>query len=133
MRLYLPVAPPSANRIWRVGRGVTFISKEAMEYYKEASLRWNDSSIPEDWKACSVRIYIAPVRRGIDCDNRIKPVLDALTRAKVWKDDSIVADVAIKLVRPNKKLFPRGATFVEILPREEKYGDEEEIKEWQET
>ena len=129
MRLFLPVAPPSANRIWRVGRGITFISKEASEYYKAASLKWSER-IPDEWKACSVHIWIAPVRRGIDVDNRIKPVLDALTRAGVWKDDSIVADVSIKLVRPNKKLFPRGGTFIEILPVEEKYQDEKEVLQW---
>lgn len=128
MRLFLPIAPPSANRIWRAGRGVTFLSREAQEYYKIAKEKWN-VHIP-DWKACSVRIWIAPVRRGIDVDNRIKPVLDALTRAGVWKDDAIVADVAIKLVRPNKKLFPRGATFVEILEAGEKYGDGKELAEW---
>lgn len=128
MRLYLPIAPPSANRIWRTGRGVTFISREAQEYYKAAKEKWN-VRIP-DWKACSVHIWIAPVRRGIDVDNRIKPVLDALTRAGVWEDDAIVADVAIKLVRPNKKLFPRGATFVEILEAGEKYGDGKELSEW---
>ena len=65
-----------------------------------------------------------------DLDNRIKPVLDALTRAGVWEDDAIVADVAIKLVQPNKKLFPRGATFVEILEAGEKYGDGKELDEW---
>lgn len=128
MRLFLPIAPPSANRIWRTGRGVTFISREAQEYYKAAKEKWN-VRIP-DWKACSVHIWIAPVRRGIDVDNRIKPVLDAITKAGVWKDDSIVADVSIKLVKPNKKLYPRGATFVEILPVEEKYRDEKEVLLW---
>jgi Holliday junction resolvase RusA-like endonuclease len=129
MRLYLPVAPPSANRIWRVGRGITFISQEASAYYKEASLLWRERT-PDEWKACSVSIWIVPVRRGIDCDNRIKPVLVAITKAGVWKDDSIVADVSIKLVKPNKKLYPRGATFVEILPVEEKYRDEKEVLQW---
>ena len=129
MRLFLPFVPPSANRIWRTGRGVTFLSSEAQKYYREAQARWSER-IPDDWKACSVKIYVVPVRRGIDVDNRLKPVLDALTRAGVWTDDKLVADVFIKLARPNKKLLPNGGTFVEILPVEEKYSECEEIGEW---
>ncbi|MBQ9372178.1 MAG: RusA family crossover junction endodeoxyribonuclease [Thermoguttaceae bacterium] len=127
MKLFLPIAPPSANRIWRTGRGVTFLSADALAYYKEAKLTWNERV---DDAAVSVRIWIIPVRRGIDCDNRIKPVLDAITKANVWEDDSIVADVSIKLVKPDKKKYPRGATFVEILPVAEKYGDGKELEEW---
>ncbi|MBR4750794.1 MAG: RusA family crossover junction endodeoxyribonuclease [Thermoguttaceae bacterium] len=125
MRLFLPIAPPSANRIWRTGRGVTFLSADALAYYKEAKA-WTERVDP-DIKAVDVRIWIVPIRRGIDCDNRIKPVLDAITKAGVWKDDSIVASVAIKLITPDKKKFPKGATFVEITPVAEKYGKEEDV------
>lgn len=31
---------------------------------------------------------VAPSKRAMDCDNRIKPVLDLLTRAGIIKDDS---------------------------------------------
>jgi Holliday junction resolvase RusA-like endonuclease len=60
----------------------------------------------------SVSIYAAPPdRRKRDIDNLAKPILDALTHAGVWVDDSVVADLFMKWLLPVKS----GTLFVNIM------------------
>lgn len=116
--IWLDMCPPTANSMYRHARGMNFLSRAAKEFYSYAAQRWTQRI---DWTAVDVVIYIVPQRKNIDVDNRIKPTLDAITRAGVWKDDSIVSSVKCALIQPNRKLFPRGAVFIEISRRDSKY------------
>lgn len=54
----------------------------------------NNRSLPEGARNVEVAInYIQPDKRRRDVDNIIKPVLDGLTQAGFWSDDSIVQKV----------------------------------------
>lgn len=116
--LYVPF-PPSANRMWRVGRGQSYLSKEYKEFIKEVRLEWLARN-REGWRTSgrftvSIKLF-PPNRRRYDVDNRIKPTLDALTRAGVWDDDSLVETVTASKGYPDPKL-PRAV--VEISSEEE--------------
>jgi Holliday junction resolvase len=113
------MCPPSANRIWKVFRGKNVLSREAKQYYDAAFVTWHEKV---EWEFVDVEIGIVMTRRFGDVDNRIKPVLDALTHARVWPDDKCVASVSARLFAPNKR-YPLGATLVQIRPALEKYGD----------
>jgi crossover junction endodeoxyribonuclease RusA len=57
----------------------------------------------------------APTKAAWDVDNRVKPTLDALTHAGVWKDDVQVRRVTIQ----DKGIFTGGKIIVSIESLEE--------------
>ena len=114
------MCPPSANRIWKTFRGKNVLSREAKQYYDAAFVTWHEKA---EWEFVDVEIGIVMTRRFGDVDNRIKPVLDALTHARVWSDDKCVASVSARLFAPMREKYPLGATLVQIRPAREKYGD----------
>ena len=112
----IPAAPPSANLIWRNGRHGQYLSAEARAFYAIAGMTTRNVKIPADWSCVDVEIVVeTPTGRG-DVDNRIKPVLDALTRAGVWSDDRVVGRVSCQFAPPGK-----GRTLVTIRPLKDKY------------
>ena len=90
LKLTLPL-PNSANRHWRTGRGVTYLSKEGKDYRYLVANVVKDANYPAMTGRLSVEVYIYPRdRRMIDIDNRAKPLLDALQHAGAFLDDSQV-------------------------------------------
>lgn len=112
-------APPTANLMWRQAGARTFVSKAAADWYKLVALELAGAKAPEDWRYYKVEIVVEPKRRQGDVDNRIKPVLDALTKAGFWKDDKDVAFVSCRFGRVNKE----GRTTVVVSEMFEKFGD----------
>lgn len=95
-RLELPW-PPSMNHYWRNVAGRTLISKAGREYRQ----RIIDQAAAEGWGALAgpVKVHIValpPDRRRRDLDNMLKPMLDALTHAMLWTDDSQIDDLRIE-------------------------------------
>jgi len=94
--------PPSMNTYWRHvmvrGRSVTMLSKKGREYRKNAA-----GALLQQGYVClgikdrlSVHLEVFPPdKRKRDLDNLPKGVLDALTKADVWKDDSQIDDLRI--------------------------------------
>ena len=109
--------------MWRTYRGKACVSPEAQAYFDAAFVSWHDRI---DWDYVDVEIAIILKTRKGDVDNRIKPVLDAITKARVWQDDKCVSRVSARLFEPDKK-YPLGATFVRITEMEKKYGTREEL------
>lgn len=121
----IPAPPPTANHIWKNGHGRNYLSARAASYYKLVALTTHGERVPDDWNSVDVEIIVQLTRKSGDVDNRIKPVLDALTRAGVWTDDSIVGRVSCELSQTGA-----GRTRVVLRRRENKF---REIDEWKES
>jgi crossover junction endodeoxyribonuclease RusA len=94
MRIDLPF-PPSVNGYWRaIRRGnlcTQIISKKGREYAEAVSTSVNAAGLTTTPLAGRLEVTIllcAPDRRRRDVDNYSKAVLDSLTKAGVWEDDS---------------------------------------------
>ena len=88
--------PPTVNTLHRnvrIGnRQATLLSEKGREYFDAAAyevIRQRDGTRFNGRVACEITLH-APNRRRIDIDNRIKAVLDALTKGALWVDDSQV-------------------------------------------
>lgn len=102
MNLVLPW-PPTANTYWRhptkgklAGR---HLLSEAGRAYRQAVKTMLDGSMPNgpivDRIAVDIIAY-APDKRRRDLDNLHKGLLDSLTHAGVWADDSQIDDLRIR-------------------------------------
>lgn len=91
--------PPTANLIWRTTRNVTYLSKTYKDFLRAAAgailcQKPRDLFLTEPVR---VEIVLHPPRNfHFDIDNRVKPILDILTRAGVWKDDSLVHELTVR-------------------------------------
>lgn len=116
IRLILPW-PPIQQRVFPPSRhGRTLISREGRAYRVAVCAAWIEQ----------VRIYRIPCVAGPvkvtieayfpneirrDLDNLPKAIMDSLTKAGVWSDDSLVEDLRIVRRRPN---IPGGQIKIEI-------------------
>lgn len=86
--------PPSLNMMWRRAGQCTYLSEKGRQFRANAVSVIRDVSAMRDAKIESrveVRITLhAPTKRSYDVDNFAKAVLDALTHAGFWVDDSQV-------------------------------------------
>lgn len=103
MKLILPW-PPSVNRYWRhptKGRlaGLHLISEEGRTYREAVALQVRaQHGTPEQIAhpmAVDIEVFM-PDRRRRDLDNLLKALLDSLTYAGVWADDSLIHDLRIR-------------------------------------
>ncbi len=127
LTLTLPV-PPSANRYWRRAGHLIHISPEARKYRKVvaaavAAEHWPGTHArgfvvvtyqphrPLDWARRAARDPLWEDHvRALDRDNLLKPLLDALTHAGVYPDDSRVWSVCVTRAAPH----PGGRITVEV-------------------
>lgn len=99
--------PPQANHYYTVFRGRKILSKKGREYHK--------SIVPYVGKPLSGSLKVTitaevPDRRRRDIDNLQKPILDSLTKAGYWNDDSQIDD--LRIIRGDK--CPGGRVVVVI-------------------
>lgn len=96
--LKLPVPPTLNHSIGTRGK-FRFLTKEYKEFLWNVAEEWARKRF-DDWyfdTSYDVRILLFfPTRRRCDIDNRVKPILDALTRAGVWKDDVLVNRIVVE-------------------------------------
>lgn len=101
--LYLPF-PPTVNHYYSAGNGKSrFISAKGREFrlaVQEAVVEQYRGTL-EGRLEVTVELH-APDKRKRDCDNYFKSLLDALTHAGVWMDDSQI-DVLTAIRREIKK------------------------------
>jgi crossover junction endodeoxyribonuclease RusA len=105
--------PPSVNRMWRSVRGRNILSQEGRQY-RENGLTVVAAQSPRHWPAevrlsVSISVY-PPDRRRRDLDNMPKAVLDLLTHAGVYVDDSQID--RLEIVR--RENHPGGRVTVEL-------------------
>ena len=113
--------PPSVNSYWRNivmgGRPRTLISERGRQYRQAVIDICRGLAIRQTLVGplvCTVDLY-PPCRRRRDCDNFLKGLLDALTHARVYDDDSQIVDLRIRM-HPKK---PPGIARVELGPLED--------------
>lgn len=90
--------PPSVNRYYRNVAGITKISAEGRAY-RAAVVNLLAESLTTPPMAGPVVVDIEafmPDRRRRDLDNLLKGLLDAMTHAGLWLDDSQVVDLRIR-------------------------------------
>ena len=122
VRLYLPW-PPTFNEHWTKRGGRAALTTAGKRFDRLVGLavrtqfRWQPIAAPvavliECWPPAYLDLEW-------DVDNRIKPTLDALTKARLWGDDSQVQD--LRIVRGNEVQRPdsfgrRGGVRVSVWP-----------------
>jgi crossover junction endodeoxyribonuclease RusA len=101
LRLELPW-PPSINHYWRRHGHVIHVSTAGTRFARLCCLavRAQFHSAPINQPVAVLVEAWAPKRGpygncGYDVDNRLKPLLDALTKAELWTDDKFVRDLRI--------------------------------------
>lgn len=93
--------PPSANRLWRNGKGVTYKSAEYVAWLAEAQAAIPMQARGQIRGPHSVLIEVdRPSRALRDIDNRAKPIMDSLKDQKylkgVIRDDSDTVQITIR-------------------------------------
>ena len=117
IQLEIDDAPPTANQMWRMAHGRQVLSRDAKQWYETVRYFLAGVKVPKEWPFYKVEIVVEPkIRRG-DVDNRIKPVLDALTKCQFWTDDEKVAFVSCRFGKVNRA----GKTFVTVSRMERKF------------
>lgn len=90
--------PPTVNTYWRNVAGRTLISKGGRLYRKMVAMQLSYSPYRADILTGRLAVNITahpPDKRRRDLDNLPKGLLDALTHARVWEDDSQIDDLRI--------------------------------------
>lgn len=89
--------PNSANTHWRVARGRHYLSPKGVAFREAVKLSayLHKQIAPEGRLMVGVELF-PPNKRIIDIDNRIKPLLDALTCAGIIIDDSLIDKIIIE-------------------------------------
>jgi len=95
--IFLPF-PPSINTYFGIGGGRKILKSKGRKYRKECLAVMNELGLQELNLDCHFGVTITlnpPCNRKRDVDNFLKPVLDALTHASFWSDDSLVDDLRV--------------------------------------
>lgn len=115
MRIYELPYPPSVNTYWRNVKGRTLISKAGREYRNKVCA----STYHFETLQCRLSVEIEafmPDKRKRDIDNLPKAILDSLSHAGVWVDDSQIDVLKISRMGIEKP----GKVIVKICKHEER-------------
>jgi crossover junction endodeoxyribonuclease RusA len=110
--------PPTVNHYFGYARGRVYLKAKGKEYRQAVAdqIELQLDKLTTITKPCKVRIEAwMPDRRTRDLDNICKALLDALTKAGVWEDDSLIDDLRIYRARDeNGNLLIGGMVKVKI-------------------
>lgn len=96
MTIYTLPWPPSVNGYWRTFRNRQILSKRGREFRAEAIAAVLTQGQTKHEGRLGVLLHANPPdKRTRDLDNHTKAVIDALTHAGVWSDDSQIDDLRI--------------------------------------
>lgn len=127
-KLSLPY-PPSVNRYWRSLRsgpmaGRVLVSSEGRAYRDAVARVARAQAIVSASGELAVDVLLVPGdRRRRDVDNPLKALLDALTHAGAWADDSQIRRLVVLRHDP---VPGAAAAVVEIRPWEEENDSEKQ-------
>lgn len=107
--------PPSVNRIWRAFGGRVILSAPARQYTKAAARALPAGKQPPPltgrllvWLTMNPPASLARGKQAWDIANREKCLCDAMTKQRVWLDDSQIDVMVIQRGQPD------GAGSVEV-------------------
>ena len=113
--------PPSMNHVWRVGPRRAYLDQQvqtfrirALAAVKAARISGTAPSEPVAGPVAVMLECFPPDRKRRDLDNLPKAVFDAMTKARVWNDDSQV-QLMLPFWGPRRK---GGRIEVSVLPLE---------------
>jgi crossover junction endodeoxyribonuclease RusA len=86
--------PPSVNHYWVLGRGHLYVSPDGRQYRRRVSAILTGAPQMVGPVAVAIEVH-PPDRRRRDLDNLLKCLLDSLTNAGLWADDSQVESLSI--------------------------------------
>lgn len=91
--------PPSINRLWRIGRGRMFRSREYVDWISECMAMIKGAGIPAIKGKYKIMIRVArPDKRRRDIDNLAKAASDFLQHAGIIEDDCLCEAIYCKWV-----------------------------------
>lgn len=100
-RFSLPF-PPSINNYYAVVRGRKILSSRGRVYQRDAvALLRSRRVAPIEGTIFAHVVLVPPDRRRRDVGNLDKPIFDALTKAGVYSDDSLVRAELLELTEPD--------------------------------
>lgn len=111
LTLILPY-PPSVNTYWNFHGHRRFLTAKANRFKADVGQEFRisaHSGFADQNVQVDVFLY-PPDRRIRDIDNPIKPLLDSITQAGVWEDDSQVTKITIQ----RKELHKGGKCVISI-------------------
>lgn len=91
--------PPSLNHAWLVNGKRRFRTKEYLTFEKEVKKIAEGNKMRQGFYSVTICLF-PDSRRRYDADNRVKTVLDAITFAGVWEDDSLVSKLLVMKGKP---------------------------------
>ncbi len=119
LKLCLPY-PPTVNTYWRMFKNRMIISERGRKYridVLEAVLK--QRAVKHLEKDLKINIVVTrPDNRRRDLDNLTKALLDGLTHAGLWEDDSQIVDLHIAWSKKD------GNECAEVMVEVEEYDDE---------
>jgi crossover junction endodeoxyribonuclease RusA len=109
--------PPSLNTYYVCIRGRKVLSRKGRLYAEEVSRLVKRYGIDyEIGEQIFVDIKLAPPRNGLwDSDNYTKALFDSITKAGVWKDDSLVWKYSVEKLEK----YAAGEVYISIIGKEE--------------
>jgi len=117
-KIMLPISfelsyPPSVNTYWRRVGPRTIVSRKGRAYQEQVAALIKHSQLDlhlDCALSISVDIY-PPDGRRRDIDNVTKALLDAMCKAGVYKDDSLIKRLQLEMYKPHR---PDGLIHISI-------------------
>lgn len=91
--------PPSVNHYWTMGNGRIYISAEGRAYTRQVDHALRHCPRVSGMLRVSI-LTSPPDHRRRDVDNVLKCLLDSVTKAGLWEDDSQIIDLSIQRGEP---------------------------------
>lgn len=105
LKIYLPT-PPSANSLFRTTNGKRYKTKAYKAWLSEGLVAIKQQKITHtDLTGVRITLFVPRLSLASDIDNRIKPTLDLLVKAKVLKDDRYVDSVCATWLDKNEQCY----------------------------
>jgi crossover junction endodeoxyribonuclease RusA len=110
MRFELELFPPTVNTVYRAFKNRMILSARGRKFFRDGKqmLMFDDPPITGR-VAVSISLY-PPDKRKRDIDNYVKSILDLMTKAGVWADDSQVDVIHVE----RRDIVPKGKFKIEI-------------------
>lgn len=109
--------PPSLNRIWRALNSRILLSAVARQYHKQVNNALVGLPVKPILGLVSFTMDLHPPHnldvRGYDAANREKITCDALTKQRIWRDDSQIEELHVYR-RPHLPDHPKGLAVITI-------------------